>query len=63
MKYVFFAKIWFVKTSTRIEKYESRVVKSNPTDGVYFWRMEIKMINNCDVFIKLTFSALKEQNQ
>ena len=30
MKYVFFAEIWFVKTSTRIVKYESRVVKSNP---------------------------------
>ena len=24
------AKTWFVKTSTRIVKYESRVVKSNP---------------------------------
>ena len=30
MKYVFFAKIWFVKTSIKIVKYESRVVKSNP---------------------------------
>ena len=29
MKYVFSAKIWFVKTSTRIVKYESRVAKSN----------------------------------
>ena len=31
VKYVFSAKIWFVKTLTRIVKYESRVVKSNPT--------------------------------
>ena len=30
VKYVSFAKIWFMKTSTRIVKYESRVVKSNP---------------------------------
>ena len=27
---VFSAKIWFVKTSTRVVKYESQVVKSNP---------------------------------
>ena len=30
MKYVFSVKIRLVKTSTRIVKYESRVVKSNP---------------------------------
>ena len=30
VKYKSFAEIWFVKTSTRIVKYESRVVKSNP---------------------------------
>ena len=30
VKFVFSTKIWFVKTSTRIVKYESRVVKSNP---------------------------------
>ena len=29
-KYVFSAEIWFVKTSTRIVKYGSWVVKSNP---------------------------------
>ena len=29
-KYVFSAKIWFVKTLTRIVKYESQVIKSNP---------------------------------
>ena len=29
-EHVFSAKILFVKTSTRIVKYESRVVKSNP---------------------------------
>ena len=29
MKYVFYAKIWFMKTSTRIVKSESQVVKSN----------------------------------
>ena len=28
VKYVFSAKIWFMKTSTRIMKYESRVIKS-----------------------------------
>ena len=36
MKYVFSAKIWFVKTSTRIVKCESRVVKSDPEYAV-FW--------------------------
>ena len=30
MKYVFSAKIWFVKTSTRVVKYELEVIKSNP---------------------------------
>ena len=30
VKYVFFAKIWFMKTSTRIVKTKSRVIKSNP---------------------------------
>ena len=30
MKFAFSAKIWFVKTSTRIVKYESRVFKLNP---------------------------------
>ena len=30
MKFVFCAKIWFVKTSTRIVKYESHVATSNP---------------------------------
>ena len=30
MKYLFSTKIWFVKTSTRIVKYEPRVVKLNP---------------------------------
>ena len=29
-KMFFYAKIWFVKTSTRIVKYKSRVVKLNP---------------------------------
>ena len=30
MKYVFSVKIWFIKTTTRILKYKSQVVKSNP---------------------------------
>ena len=30
VKYALAAKIWFLKTSTRIMKYESKVVKSNP---------------------------------
>ena len=30
VKLTFPAKIWFVKTSTRIMKYKSRVLKSNP---------------------------------
>ena len=31
---MFFAKIWFVKTSTRVVKYESWVVKLNPVKVV-----------------------------
>ena len=30
MKHLFCVKIWFVKTSARIVKYESQVVKLNP---------------------------------
>ena len=30
MKYAFSAKIWFMKTSTKIMKYESRIIKLNP---------------------------------
>ena len=30
VKYMFSAKIWFMKTSTRIVKYKSQVIKSNP---------------------------------
>ena len=33
-----FAKIWFVKTSIRIKKYKSQVVKSNPQPK-FFWKM------------------------
>ena len=33
MKYTFSTKIWFVKTSTRIVKYKSQAVKSNPGVG------------------------------
>ena len=35
VKYVFFAKIWFVETSVRIVKYESRIVKSNPVESLW----------------------------
>ena len=31
MKYAFSAEIWFMKTSIRILKFKSRVVKSNPS--------------------------------
>ena len=30
VKYVFYDKIWFIKTSARMLKFESQVVKSNP---------------------------------
>ena len=30
VKYVFHDKIWFIKTSARMLKFESQVVKSNP---------------------------------
>ena len=30
MKYVFSTEIWFGKTSTRVMKYESQVIKLNP---------------------------------
>ena len=34
MKYVFSARVWFVKTLTGIVKYESQAVKLNPGYGV-----------------------------
>ena len=37
VKYVLSTKIWFVKTSTRILKYESRVIKSNSDHVVHKW--------------------------
>ena len=39
-KYLIFAKIWFVKTSIRIVKYESQVAKSNP--GKVFWESDFR---------------------
>ena len=35
MKFVFSAKIWFMKTSTRIVNYESQVTKLNPGNPEY----------------------------
>ena len=43
MKSVFFAEIWLVKTSTRIGKYKSRVITSNPSI----------LLSHC-IFLKLT---------
>ena len=34
MKYVFSARVWFVKTLTGIVKYESQAIKLNPGYGV-----------------------------
>ena len=47
MKYVFFAKIWFVKTSTRIVKYDSRVVKLNPVFKKMLYSPFLWMGFNC----------------
>ena len=41
MKHVFSAKIWFVKTSSRIMKDKSRVVKTNPVTVYLFGRIEV----------------------
>ena len=43
-----FAKIWFVKTSTRIIKYESRVVKSNPVRILKTSRHDFSGKHLCD---------------
>ena len=51
--YVFFAKMWFVKTSTRIVKCESRVVKSNP---VHYSCILLKMVS-----LKRKISSLSEK--
>ena len=46
LKYDFSAKIWFMKTTTRIVKYESRVLKRNPIfkqkTGTLFWKKKHK---------------------
>ena len=49
--YMFSAKIWVVKTSLRIVKYESRVVKSNP--DIYF--LFIRICNNILCVCNLVF--------
>ena len=42
MKYEFSAEIWFVKTSNRIMKYESQVVKVNPNfQDILNWILQI----------------------
>ena len=45
MKYVFAAKIWFMKTSTKILKYQSRIVKSEPCLPVSFERHINEKVN------------------
>ena len=42
VKYVFSAEIWFVKTSTRVVKYKSQVIKLNPDDNIQMLHMEDK---------------------
>ena len=55
VKYVLSAKKWFVKTSTRILKYESRVVKSNPVGWSLLWNGKIKISLLWFVCYTLTF--------
>ena len=56
---MFFSKIWFVKTSTRIMKYESRVVKSNPErKRLYRLRdrvLQLRYITISLVWLEMTF--------
>ena len=55
VKFVFSAKVWFVKTSTRIVKYESLVVKSNPED-IKVWCLLSSGI------LHVTYSLFSHQN-
>ena len=56
-KYAFSAKIWFVKTSTRIAKYESWVVKSNPA---YVYVMYGNSISSCFFSVFVFETPLKD---
>ena len=42
---MFFAKIWFVKTLTRIVVYESRVVNSNPGQAIRIKWISLKQVD------------------
>ena len=54
-KYVLSAKIWFVKTSTRIVKYESPIVKSNSDGSVssLSLRLEGEDTSKCHRFCRV----------
>ena len=54
---VFSAKIWFVKTSTRIVKYESRVVKSNPAVVKIYPFATLFWVNNENMQPKTFFGS------
>ena len=53
---VFSAKIWFEKTSARIVKYESRVVKSKPAVVKIYPFATLFWVNNENIQTK-TFSS------
>ena len=46
IKYVFSAKIWLVKTSTKTVKYESRVNKSNPVTSNNYSEKHIQYLHD-----------------
>ena len=63
VKYVFSCKIWFVKISTRIVKYESRVFKSNPvqekTSGMKWVKLYQKAFCFVDLFPRSRFIQIR----
>ena len=60
VKYMFSAKIWSMKTSTRIVKYESWVVKSNTDVLVIFETNDLKEVH---FFISIIRVQCKFQNK
>ena len=50
---MFSPEIWFVKTSTRIMKYKSRVVKSNPVEDMVRLSSQYKKKTKLKILTKI----------
>ena len=59
---MFSPEIWFVKTSTRIMKYKSRVVKSNPVEDMVRLSSQYKKKTKLKISTKIKKYIQKQSN-